>query len=138
MLLVTVCSAANLADDSDVHIAKFTVSAPTNGTYTPWRDTKNHVNWYAGEIITITNSAFYYVYFTDVRGHEKKYSGKVSVLKDSIFLDQSGIAEPYRVAGVADGVPVLLKRKAYKQWKETGKISELDILYLDKKAKAKK
>jgi hypothetical protein len=139
LLLLTIsCCAADHPKDGMVQITKFVVSAPATGRYAPWRDSKNHVAWYAGEIIAITNSAFHYTFFTDVVGDDREYSGKLSVTKDWIVLEHPGIAYPYRVSGVADGVPVLLTWAGYEQWKKTGKVFEFNILYLEKTTQPKK
>jgi hypothetical protein len=132
------CYAADTPKDGMIPIAKFVVSAPANGRYTPWRNAQSHPNYYAGEIIAITNSVFHYTFFSDVVGDGRDYSGKVSATNNFIFLQHPGIAYPYRVAGVADGVPVLLTWAGYEQWKKSGMVFELNILYLEKTTKPKR
>lgn len=109
----------------------FTISHPKNGQYTPHK-TKNDI-CFAGECITIKDQTFRYETFTDVIGAETlDYKGKVQVFEDHILLDNPRILDPYLVAGVLDGRPVLLKREAYQSWKNNGRVSNgyYSILYL--------
>ena len=138
LLLALTSYAAERSSDGMIPIAKFTISAPASGTYAPWHDRKDQIKWYAGEIIIITNSSFRYTTFSDVVGKRPDYSGTVSVFKDHIYLDHPGIPYPYRVAGVADGVPVLFTWEGYEQWKKTRKIFMLNLLYLEKSSTPKK
>jgi hypothetical protein len=115
-----------------IPVAKFVLSAPASGTYSPWRDPKDQIKYFAGELISITNSSFHYGTFSDVPDTRVHYSGSVSVFKDHIYLDHPGIPYPYRVAGVADGVPVLFTWEGYEQWKKTGKVFELNVLFCQK------
>jgi hypothetical protein len=132
LLLAITCHADERFKDGMIPVAKFVLSSPTNGTYAPWRDAKNQTKYYAGETITLTNASFRYTTFSDVVGNHRDYSGKVSIFKDHIFLDHPGMPFPYRVAGLADGVPVLFTWEGYEQWKKTGKVFELNVLYLQK------
>jgi hypothetical protein len=134
LLFAHSCLAAEPPRDGMIPMPKFVLSAPTNGTYAPWRDPKDAPRLYAGELITITNASFHYTYFSDVVGGGHDYSGTVSVFKDHIYLNHPGIQDPYRVAGVADGVPVLFTSRGYEQLKETGKVSELNVLGLPRKS----
>jgi len=131
LLLAMTCCAGELSNDGMVSVAKFSVSAPAFGLYGPWRD-KDKTGWYGGELITITNATFNYTTFSDVAGKRPEYSGALLVLTDHIYLNHPGVPYPYRVAGVADGVPVLFTWEGYEQWKKTGKVFELNILYLQK------
>ena len=140
ILTVSVC-AGERAKDGMISIKKFEIAPPASGTYAPWRDRKDSPRWYAGELITITNSMFRYGRFSDVIDPDRPqpdYSGKISIFKDHIFLDHPGIAYPYRVSGLADGVPVLLTWEGYEQWKKKQKVFELNLLYLEKTPEKKK
>jgi hypothetical protein len=138
MLLTLACHAGQRSSDGMIPVAKFVVSTPASGLYGPWRDAKDQTKWYAGELITVTNSSFRYTTFSDVVGKRPDYSGTVSVFKDHIYLDHPGVPYPYRVAGVADGTPVLFTWEGYEQWKKTGKVFMLNVLYLQKTTKPKK
>ncbi len=140
-LFVLAGHAAESPKDGMIPVAKFTVQAPATGRYTPWRDSQNQTVWYASEIIVIRESLFRYSRFSDVidpKRPEPDYSGKLSVFKDHIYLDHPGVPFPYRIAGVADGVPVLLTWESYEQWKKTKKVFELNLLYLERTPKPKK
>lgn len=137
MLIVLSGQAAEGSRDGMISVKKFVISAPAAGTYAPWRDPKQN-KWFAGEIIVISGSTFRYTTFSDVVGSERDYSGTLSVLKDHIYLEHPGVPYPYRVTGLADGVPVMLTWAGYEQWKEKGKLEELNLLYLQKPAKPKK
>jgi hypothetical protein len=121
-------------DEGDIAIAKFELSAtPTDGRYAPWRDPKKQSDAFAGEIITITNGSFHYATFSDVidRKHPlPDYSGRLRVFRDHVYLDHPGVPYPYRVAGRANGTPVLVTWEGYEQWKKAKKIFELNILWL--------
>ena len=137
-LFVFTCKAAESTKDGMVPIAKFVVSAPVSGRYTPWRDPQDHHRWFCGEIILINGSSFCWTEFSDVVRPEPDYSGTLVMYKEHIYLNHPGIPYPYRVAGVADGVPVLLTWEGYESWKKSGKVFELNLLYLEKETKAKK
>lgn len=133
------CAAAKA---QDYRISKFMVSAPTPGTYAPWRDSsENDGRFFAGEIIIIHDTSFRYGNFSDdldTNYPPDDFTGKLSVFKDHIFLNHPGVPYPYRIAGKADGTPVLMTWKAHEQWKKTGKVSHGygDILFLEKKNKS--
>ncbi|HZV35079.1 MAG TPA: hypothetical protein VFB72_10950 [Verrucomicrobiae bacterium] len=137
LLFALTCHAGDRSSDGMVSVAKFSLSPPASGLYGPWRD-KDKNRPYAGELIVITNASFRYTTFSDVVGKRPEYSGTVSVFKDHIYLNHPGIPYPYRVAGVADGVPVLFTWEGFEQWKKTGKVFELNVLYLQKPTKRKK
>ena len=138
MLFIFPVHAAQPDKQGMIPVAKFVVQAPASGNYAPWQS-KNH--WaYAGEIIVISGSTFRYRRFTDVLSDkpEPDYSGSFSVFENHINLDHPNVPNPYRVAGVADGVPVLMTQKGFEQWKKTGKVSELNVLYQEKEIPPKK
>ena len=140
ILTVSVC-AGERAKDGMISIKNFEIAPPASGTYAPWRDRKDSPRWYAGELIIITNSTFRYGRFSDVIDPDKPkpdYSGKISIFKDHVYLDHPGVPYPYRVAGLADGVPVLLTWEGYEQWKKKKKVFELELLYLEKTPEKKK
>jgi hypothetical protein len=135
LLFASAAVAADRSSDGDIVIERFELSStPTEGRYGPWRD-RNKEGWYAGEIITITNAFFRYVTFSDVgdpKHPRPDYSGPIKIFPDHIFLDHPGVPYPYRVAGRADGRPVLVTWEGYKQWKKRKSIFELNILWLQK------
>ncbi len=140
MLLIFVCASFAVASerfkDGLVPISKFEVSAPATGRYAPWRDPKDQIQYYGGEIIVVRDASFQYVVFSDYLGRPlPDYSGPLMTFKDHVYLDHPGVRLPYRVAGIADGVSVLVTWAGYEEWKKTGKIFELDILYLEKEEK---
>ena len=138
LLFALTCHAGEPLSDGMIPVSKFIISAPAYGLYGPWRDAKDQHNWYAGELVIITNASFRYTTFSDVvRTNRPDYSGTVSVFKDHISLNHPGVPYPYRVAGAADGIPVLLTWEGYEQWKKTGKVFELNVLYLQKPTKFK-
>jgi hypothetical protein len=126
--------------EGNVAIAKFELSAiPAEGEYGPWHDVKQY--WYAGEITTIPNGSFRYTWFSDAmsdRRPQPPYSGPLKVFSDHIYLDHPGVCYPYRVAGKADGTPVIMTWEGYEQWKKTKKVFELNILWLVPPEKASK
>jgi hypothetical protein len=132
LLFASAAVAADRSDDSNIAIAKFELSAtPVEGRYAPWRDPKNQINWWAGELITITNASFRYSTFSDVidsKHPRPDYSGPLKVFH--VYLDHPGVPYPYRVAGRADGTPVLVTWEGYEQWKKDRKIFQLNILWL--------
>ena len=141
MFLVLSASAGERSSDGMISIKKFEIAPPASGTYAPWRDRNDSIKWYAGELITITNSTFRYGRFSDVIDPDRPqpdYSGKISIFKEHVYLDHPGIAYPYRVSGLADGVPVLLTWEGYEQWKKKKKVFELNLLYLEKTPEKKK
>src|SRR5262245_47359239 len=110
-LSVLIAGAAEISRDGMIPIKEFQISPPASGRYAPWRDRKDSPKCYAGELITISESTFRYSYFSDVvdpNRPEPNYSGKLLTFKDHIYLDHPGVPYPYRVSGLADGVPVLL------------------------------
>ncbi|MGA3285014.1 MAG: hypothetical protein ABSD57_11230 [Verrucomicrobiota bacterium] len=130
LLSVSAVVAGESTKDGFVPIAKFEVSSPVPGWYAPWRDPKDQTKWYAGQLILITNASFRYGTFSDVVGVPRPdYSGPLKVFADHIYLDHPGVPYPYRVAGKADGIPVLVTWEGYEQWKKSGKVFELNILY---------
>jgi hypothetical protein len=136
LMFALTCQAGGNSNEGMVPIAKFVLAPPALGTYKPWRDPKER--WYAGEIIILTNSSFHYIKFSDVVGRHRDYSGTLSIFKDHIYLNHPDVPYPYRIAGVADGVPVLFTWEGYEQWKKTGKVFELNILYGEKTQRPKK
>jgi hypothetical protein len=134
LLFASAALAADRSDDGDIAVAKFELSAtPAQGRYAPWRDPKNQIHWYAGEIITITNASFRYATFSDAidpKHPRPDYSGPLKAFPDHVYLDHPGVPYPYRVAGRADGTPVLVTWEGYEQWKKSKKIFELNILWL--------
>ncbi|HSY18474.1 MAG TPA: hypothetical protein VK815_09085 [Candidatus Acidoferrales bacterium] len=137
-LLSLAVHASEPPKDGMIPVAKFVLQAPPPGRYTPWHDPKDQIKWYAGEIIVITRTNFHYTTFSDVIRPMPDYSGPLTVFKDHVYLDHPGVPYPYRVAGVADGLPVLLTWEGYEQWKRTGKVFELNVLNLEKETKPKK
>jgi hypothetical protein len=124
-----------------ISIKKFEIAPPASGTYAPWRDRNDSSKWYAGELITVSESTFRYTRFSDSINPDRPqpdYSGKISIFKDHIHLDHPGIAYPYRVSGLADGLPVLLTWEGYEQWKKEKMVFALNLLYLEKTPKQKK
>ncbi|HWH70143.1 MAG TPA: hypothetical protein VNT26_12215 [Candidatus Sulfotelmatobacter sp.] len=138
LLLLFVASlgmASEGSTDGLIPISNFVLSKPPAGKYAPWRNADEQANWFAGETIEIKTSSFHYATFTDVVGLDRPqpdYSGPLKVFTDHIYLDHPGICYPYRVAGRADGVPVLLTWAGYEEWRRTHKVTQLDILYLQK------
>jgi hypothetical protein len=127
------------AKDGMVSIGKFAISIPALGTYAPWQEPKDQINWFGGELIKINRSSFQYHEFSDDLSHPlPDCSGPVSLFKEHTYLNNTNVPDPYRIAGTADGRPVLLTLDGYQQWKETGKVFELNILYLEKVIKQKK
>jgi hypothetical protein len=91
------------------------------------------LQWTAAEIITITNASFRYVRFSDVidpKHPRPDYSGSLKIFPDHVYLDHPGVPYPYRVAGRADGTPVLVTREGYEQWKNGKNIFEFNVLWL--------
>jgi hypothetical protein len=126
------------AKDGMVSIGKFVISTLALGTYAPWQEPKDQINWFGGELIKINKSSFQYHEFSDDLSHPlPDYSGSVSIFKEHIYLNNTNVPDPYRIAGTADGRPVLLTLDGYQQWKETGKVFELNILYREKATKQK-
>jgi hypothetical protein len=134
LLFAAAAVAADRSDDGDIAVAKFELSTrPAEGRYAPWRDPKNQIGWYAGEVIMITNASFRYTTFSDVIDPKHPcpdFSGPLKVFPDHVYLDHPGMRYPYRVAGRADGTAVLVTWEGYEQWKKSKKIFELDILWL--------
>ena len=124
---------SNKSEDGDILINKFKLSPPANGTYAPWRNQKNQINCYGGELITIKASSFEYTTFSDVIGAERPdYKGHIEVFNDHIYLDHPGVPYPYRMSGIADGVLVLITWEGYEEWKKKHTISRGNILFLQK------
>ena len=141
MLFAVSSCAGERSRDGMIAIKKFEIASPASGTYAPWRDRNDSPQWYAGEVIVISESTFRYYQFSDVIDPDRpppNYSGKLSVFKDHVYLDHPGVPYPYRVAGLADGVPVLLTWEGYEQWKKKKMVFELNLLYLEKTPKQKK
>lgn len=102
----------------------------SDGTYVP---DPTH-SWFAGEVVEIHEDSFRRTYFTDVVGAEPPpITGSVKIIGDHILLDAQGLHDPERVPRVLRGTPVLWTIKAFAQWKKTGKIDELGVLYLYRK-----
>jgi len=111
ILSVLIACAAERSRDGMIPIKKFEISPPASGTYAPWRERQDSPKWYAGELIIISESTFRYSRFSDVIDPDRPkpdYVGKLSIFKDHIYLDHPGVPYPYRVSGVADGMPALL------------------------------
>jgi hypothetical protein len=102
---------------------------PPDGRYVP--DPSKH--WYAGEIITINGASFHYSYFTDALPGPPDRTGTIKFFADHILLDQRDVPNPERIPGVLDGVPVLWTKEGFTEWKKTGNVKELCVLYLRKK-----
>lgn len=127
--------------DGMIPIKKFKIAPPVSGTYAPWRKRKDAAEWYAGEMIDISESTFRYSRFSDAidpARPEPDYSGKLSIFDDHIYLGPPDIPSAYRVSGLADGAPVLLTLQGYEQWKKEKSIFELNLLYLQKNPRPKK
>ena len=102
---------------------------PTSGLYGPDPSQR----WYTGELVRIDGTNFHYTRFTDVAGSPvPAYTGRVVLYGDHIYLDHPGVPYPYRISGLLTNRPVLWTWEGYEQWKKTGKIDELGILYLEK------
>jgi len=87
----------------------------------------------AGEVIIIQGSSFRYTGFSDAGSYiPPDYKGGFSSFADHIYLNDSRVPSPFRVAGIADGAPVLLTREGYEQWQKTGSVAPGEILYLQK------
>jgi len=120
---------AERSSDGRAAIKSFAIAPLADGKYTPWRAPEERDAWYAGEIIILNGSTFHYARFSDVSSGQRDYSGRVNAYQNHIYLDHPSIPYPYRIAGTADGKPVLLTWEGYEQWKKTGKVAENDILY---------
>ena len=137
MFLVLSASAyaGDRASDGMISIKKFEIAPPASGTYAPWRDRNDSLKWHAGQLITVSGPTFRYVFFSDAIDPDRPqpdYPGKISIFKDHVFLDHPGVPFPYRISGLADGVPVVLTWEGYEQWKKKKKVSGADLLYLEK------
>lgn len=127
---------ASASDDGMISTTNFVVSAPETGTYVPWQYGK----CFAGEIITINGSSFHYSAFSDVVDLHHPLpdcSGPLLVFKDHIYLNNTNVPDPYLIAGKLDGDSVLLDRLTYRFWKETGKVSKANILFIEERVKSK-
>ena len=114
----------------------FVITLLRDGRYTPWRESKDEITYYAGEITTIQGTQFRYTYFTDavIEGRiDPNYSGTLKVFDDHIYLDHPGVPYPYRITGMLDGVYVMVTWEGYQEWKKFGKIMPHHLLYLEKK-----
>jgi hypothetical protein len=101
---------------------------PVSGRYVP----DPSKSWFAGEIVQIDGTNFHYTQFTDVgSARVPDYRGRVLIFKDHIYLDHPGMAYPYRISGLLTNRPVIWTWKGYEQWRKSGEIDELDILYLE-------
>ncbi len=114
-----------------MRIQTFEICDPIPGLYAPWPDPEHPAIGWEMELITITNTHFSYSFLTDATP-DITNSGPVQLFKDHIYLDNPAVWEPYRVSGVADGAPVLLKRGGYEQWKKTKRLPASTILYLQR------
>jgi len=124
--------AHNIGHYHNIRISKFKLSQPRPGTYTPWNP-HNRISPLAGEVIIIQGSSFRYTGFSDAGSYiPPDYKGGFSSFADHIYLNDSRVPSPFRVAGIADGAPVLLTREGYEQWQKTGSVSPGEILYLQK------
>jgi hypothetical protein len=133
LLLASGVVAADRSDDGDIAVAKFELSTPAEGRYAPWRDPKDRSSFYGGELITITKASFHYHIFSDAidpKHPSPDFSGPLKVFPDHVYLDHPGVPYPYRVAGRADGTPVLVTWEGYEQWKKAKKIFQRNILWL--------
>lgn len=119
---------------SSLRPQRFVITPPVDGKYTSWREPAEQADCYVGEIIIFTGSKFRYVHFSDVSSDIRDYSGTVELYQDHLYLDGPGIPFPHRVAGIADGTPVLVTWEGYKQWKKTGQFLARDLLYHQKTA----
>jgi hypothetical protein len=120
----------SLSHYHNIRISKFKLSQPEPGTYTPWNP-HNRIGYFAGEVIIIQGSSFRYTGFSDTGSYiPPDYKGEFSSFADHIYLNDSRVPSPFRVAGIADEVPVLLTRAGYEQWQKTGSVAPGKILYL--------
>jgi hypothetical protein len=114
-----------------IQIVKFTITAPAIGTYEPLLPD------FSGETITINNSSFHYTESTDVGGIKMPdFSGPLLLFKDHIYLDNTNVPDPYRIAGIADGRPVLINSEGFRQWRKSKEVSNWNILYIVEKKKS--
>lgn len=114
----------------------FVVEPPKEGQYVPWREEKDAIRHYAGEIITLSAASFRYQSFTDSLEEEMivpDWSGQLKVSADHIYLDHPGVPFPYRITGLLDGVFVMTTWRAFEHWKKFGSMQNYDVLYLDTK-----
>jgi hypothetical protein len=133
LLFTTFGCASHISRDGHIRISKFKISEPASGTYTPWNP-RNRIGIYAGEVIIIQGSAFRYTRFSDTSSYiPPNYLGEFTVFADHIYLNDPRVPSPFRIAGIADGVPALLTREAYQEWMKTGAVMVGDILYFQKK-----
>jgi len=124
--------AHNIGHYHEIRISKFKISDPTPGTYTPWSP-HNKIGYFAGEVIIMQGSTFRYTGFSDTSSYiPPDYRGEFSSFSDHIYLNDPRVPSPFRVAGTADGVSVLLSREGYKQWQTTGTVAPGMVLYLQK------
>jgi hypothetical protein len=133
VIFVAGAVAGEKQEDGFIPIAKFEMSAPAPGRYAPWRGPDGQLKWYAGELINITNSSFRYTRFSDVARPQPDFAGSLKIHSDHIYLDHPGIPYPYRVAGKADGIAVLMTWEGFEEWKKGRRVFMSNILYHDER-----
>ena len=101
--------------------------ALSSGIYEPDRE----CYWFAGEVIRIDGTNFYYHHFTDVPPFSSDYTGAVVQLKDHILLDHPKVPSPERISGLLSNRPVLWVWDGYQEWKRLGlNPNPSELLYL--------
>ncbi len=126
------CIGCKTTEPGFVRINTFEICRPVQEVYAPWPDPEKPAIGFEVELITITNGSFVWSYLTDACSPVTN-SGPLLVFKDHIYLNNPGVWEPFRIAGRADGTPVLLKRADYEAWKKTKRIHPWALLYLQKR-----
>jgi hypothetical protein len=96
-------------------------------------------SWFAGSIIEIKGDRFHYRYFTDVADDDRPevkegLDGSVRYFASYIELTYPDGRKSYHVLSMLDGRHVLWDWAAFEQWKRSGYIKELGILFEEKTA----
>jgi hypothetical protein len=101
--------------------------APVDGRYCP----QSTGGWFAYENIEIEGNHFHYFVTSDCMGPgNPNYKGKIIRFNDRICLDHRKVPNPDLVPGLLTNRPVLWTYDAFEQWKKTGEINPMGILYL--------
>lgn len=99
---------------------------PISGSYRP----EPSVGFFAGEVIEIKSNKFHYTQFTDDLGFRvPDCEGQIFQFSDHVFFDHRKIPSPDRVSGLLNNHPVLWTYEAFHNWKKTGEIDPMGILF---------